>query len=105
MKDYDKNKEFSYLKYLDVNNLYGWIMSQKFPIIENGPQFIENFTKSYDEESDEGYEQYLEKLNGLHSEILFLPERIKTEKVERLVGNLHDGLIMNLSLNSNKKLG
>ena len=30
MKDYDKNKESSNLKYLDVNNLCGWTILQKF---------------------------------------------------------------------------
>ena len=32
MKDYEKDKESSYLMYLDANNLYGWAMCQKLPI-------------------------------------------------------------------------
>ena len=31
MKDYNKNKESSYIKYWDAN-LYGWVTSQKIPI-------------------------------------------------------------------------
>ena len=32
MKIYDKNMESSYIKYLDVSNLYGWAVSQKLPV-------------------------------------------------------------------------
>ena len=32
MKDYNKNEEFSCLQYWDVNNLCGWVMSQKLPV-------------------------------------------------------------------------
>ena len=51
MKDYDKSKESLYLKYWDVNDLYGWEMSQKLPVsnfkwIEDTSQFNEDFMKS-----------------------------------------------------------
>ena len=32
MKDYEKNEEFSYLKYWNVNNFYGWVLSQKLSV-------------------------------------------------------------------------
>ena len=32
MKDYDKNKESSYIQYWNVNNLLGWAMSQKHSV-------------------------------------------------------------------------
>ena len=32
IKNYDKNKESSYIQYLDANNLYGWAMSQKLSV-------------------------------------------------------------------------
>ena len=72
-------------------------MSQKLPVnnfewIEDTSSFNEGFVKSYNEESDEGYfdVQYPEKLLELHNDLLFLPERMKLEKVEKLVTNLHD---------------
>ena len=32
MKDYDKSKESSYLQYLNVNNISGWVVLQKIPV-------------------------------------------------------------------------
>ena len=90
MKNYDKNKESSYIQYWDVNNLYGRAMSQKLPVhnfewIKDTSQFSEDFKKNYNEESDEGYflevdVQYLEKIHELHNDLPFLPERMKIQK-------------------------
>ena len=53
-----------------------------------------DFIKNYTGERDHGYfleidVQYLENMHGLHNDLWFLPERIKIEKVEKLVANLH----------------
>ena len=55
MKDFDK--KLSYLQYWNVNNLYGWAMSQKLPLnnfqsIKDTYQFNEDFISNYNEESD-----------------------------------------------------
>ena len=60
MKDCDKKKELSYLKYWNVNSLYGWAMPQNFPVykfewIEDTSQFDEDFIKKYNEESAKIY--------------------------------------------------
>ena len=60
MKDYDKNKESSYIQYRDKNSLYSWARSQKLPAknfewIKDTFQINEDVTKDYNEESDEGY--------------------------------------------------
>ena len=73
MKDYDKNKESSYIQYWDVNNLNGWVFTKKLPAdnfewTKDISQFNDDFIKNYNEESDEVYflevdVQYPEKLH------------------------------------------
>ena len=58
-------------------------------------KFNEDFIKNYDEDSDKGYifETYVEypkNLHDLHSDLPFLPERIKFNKCNKLVCDLYD---------------
>ena len=41
-------------------------------------------------QNEKSGKRYLEKLLEFHNDFLFLPERMKIEKVEKLKANLHD---------------
>ena len=100
MKNYDKNKESAYLEYLDANNLYGFAMCKKLPVdgfkwVDDLSILIEDFQKTYNEERDIGYlfvvdVEYPKNLHMLHSDLPFLPERMKIIKCTKLVCNLND---------------
>ena len=90
MQNYDKNKDSLFLEYLDANNLDGCAMSQKLPVDgfkwnKNMLKFNEDFIKNYDEDV-----KYPKNLHDLHSNLPFLPERMKINKCSKLVCNLYD---------------
>ena len=95
MKDYHKNKESLHLKYWDVNNLYRW--ATKLPVngfkrAEDLPESDDDFIKNYNEKNEVGYFleidiHYPEELHELHDDLTYLPEKMKTENVEKLVAN------------------
>ena len=99
IKDYDKNKESPDLKYLYVNNLCGWAISQKLTVgvfewVEETSQFNKDFTKSYNNDSNEGYflkvdVQYPKELHKRDNDLPFLPERRKIGNVKKLVTIMH----------------
>ena len=94
MNNYDKNKESSYLEYLDANNLYRYAMSQKLPIrnfkrIDDLSIFTEDFIKNYNINSDIGYNfeadiKYPKHIRMQHKDLAFLPERMKINKCTKL---------------------
>ena len=62
---------------------------------KNTFKFNEIFIKNYDEDSDEEYilevdVEYTKNLHDLHSDLPFLPERMKINKCNKLVCNLYD---------------
>ena len=100
IKNYDKNKESSYLEYVDANNLCGFAVCKKLPVsdfkwVDDLSIFTEDFIKNYDEDSDKEYffevdVEYPRNLHMLHSDLPFLPERMKINKCTKLVCNVHD---------------
>ena len=70
-------------------------MSQKLPVdgfkwVKDLSKFNESFIKNYDENSDKGYflevdVGYPKNLHKLHSDLPFLPKRMKINKCSQLV--------------------
>ena len=102
MKNYDKNIESSYIEYLDANNLYGWVMSQKLPVNnfkwgkkEELSNFNENLIKNYDENGNKRYFcevdiDYPKELFNNHKDLPFSPESKKVNKVEKLICSIEN---------------
>ena len=75
-------------------------MSQKLPVktfkwVKDVSKFNKSLIKSYNKESDKEYfievdVQYPENLHNLYNDLLFLPKRMKIEKVVKLLANLHE---------------
>ena len=62
---------------------------------KNISNFNEDFIKNYEEDGDKVYileldVEYPKKLHDLHSDLPFLPERMKINKCSKLVCNLRD---------------
>ena len=100
MKDYNKNKDSKYLMYLDANNLYGCAMSEKLPT--HGFKWLTSgeMENLFNNQIVQVWEktpcilevdlEYPEKLHDLHNDYPLCPERVKCDKVEKLIPNLRD---------------
>ena len=92
---YDPKEESSYLQYLDVNNLYGWVMSQSLP--PGGFRWVNiepNEVREPAARTDKSYllevdVAYPDQLHDLHNDLPFLCGRVEINHVEKLVSNLY----------------
>ena len=93
MKNFDKTKPSTFIQYLDANNLYGWAMSQKLPthgfkwIDVNIPKVLKLMEKK---DTKQGYLfevdlDYPPSLWKSHNDYPLAPERMKIDKVDKLI--------------------
>ena len=62
---------------------------------KNTSKIVEKFIKNYDEDSDKGYIFEVDvkcprRLHDLHSDLPFLPKRMKIDKCKKLLCNLRN---------------
>ncbi|CAH1110639.1 unnamed protein product [Psylliodes chrysocephalus] len=79
MSNYDKSKPDSYLFYVDVNNLYGWAMSQPLPLGKFQWSDPNIDVTSIPDDSSFGYIlevdlEYPEELHDIHKDLPFCAE-------------------------------
>ena len=114
LSDYDKNKDSSYLMYLDSNNLYGWAMSQPLPTGRfkwlKEDKWDEIFKNKegigYFIECDLEYQLFLLKIHVLHIRNLSLYKDLgmKLTKIHRVLQlNESPWLAKYIDFNTNKK--
>ena len=89
MKNYDPQKESSYIPYLDANNLYGWAMSQRLPKGNfrwiTPHKLTPKLLESYHENTAKGLIlevdlEYPPELHHLHNDYPLAPQKLLFEK-------------------------
>ena len=104
MNNYDSNKEIKSINYLDANNLYGWAMCESLPIgnfemyndlNEKIKEKIITQLENWKSSSKKGYIieldlEYPKELHDLHNSYPLAPEKIKIDKISKLIPNLYD---------------
>ena len=86
---FDDTKPSKYITYLDANNLYGWAMSESLPT--HGFKLMKkNELETWEKHSCilEVDLAYPKSLHDLHNDYPLAPERIKVNKVDKLIPNL-----------------
>ena len=97
VNNFNPEEESVYIQYLDPNNLYGWAMSQPLPV--NGFEWInetelQNWNRICNEEGKgcilEVDLEHPKKLHDAHNEYPLAPERLKINKVNKLIPNFNN---------------
>ena len=90
-EQFDSSRPSKFVTYLDANNLYGWAMMKPLP--------VGNFHWMTGDELERWREfpcvlevdlEYPEELHDFHNDYPLAPERIKINKVEKLIPTLGD---------------